>query len=129
MSNKIIIGVVVIVVLVAAGFFIFKPSKTALEESVQVTGETKEFTMEAFQFGFEPSVIEVNKGDRVKITATSRDVPHGFAILELGVRETINPGEVTNIEFAADKAGTFSFFCSVPCGAGHSSMRGQLIVR
>ena len=31
-------------------------------------------------------------------------------------------------EFIADKAGTFTFYCSIPCGRGHGSMHGKLIV-
>ncbi len=93
------------------------------------TGNTVEINMRAFQWGFDPSTIEVNKGDRVKLHITSEDVEHGFAISEFGVNANIPAGQSTDVEFVADKAGTFRFFCSVFCGAGHSDMTGQLIVR
>ena len=96
--------------------------------SADGTGEVKEFTMTAKQWEFNPSTITVNKGDRVKLSITSVDVTHGFTISEFGVNSRLNPGETTDVEFVADKSGTFSFFCSVQCGEGHLGMRGQLIV-
>ncbi len=88
----------------------------------------KEFKITAKQFQFEPSTIEVNKGDKVKLVITSMDVPHGFAISEYGINERLDPGKPVTVEFTADKQGTFTTFCSVACGAGHGNMKGQLIV-
>ena len=88
----------------------------------------KEFTITAKRFSFTPSVITVNAGDTVKLSITSTDVTHGFAISTFGVSERLSPGQTTEVEFVADKAGTYSFFCTVPCGSGHSTMRGTLIV-
>ena len=56
------------------------------------------------------------------------DVEHGFAIPEFGINENLAPGKSVDIEFTADMAGSYSFFCSVYCGSGHTSMRGTLIV-
>ncbi len=89
----------------------------------------REITMEAKKFEFVPSEITVNQGETVKLTVTSTDVNHGFAISEYGIREKLEPGVPVIIEFVADKAGEFNFFCSVPCGMGHGRMRGTLIVR
>lgn len=104
-------------------------------EQAQTSGQTtqpsdvKEFTMTAKQFAFTPDTIEVNKGDKVKLTITSMDVPHGFSIPEYGINERLNPGKPVTIEFKADKEGTFTAFCSVFCGSGHSNMKGKIIVR
>jgi cytochrome c oxidase subunit 2 len=40
----------------------------------------------------------------------------------------IEPGSSKTVTFVADKAGTFKFFCNVPCGEGHREMTGQLVV-
>lgn len=98
-------------------------------EEQPVVAPSKEFRMTAKQFAFEPSTIEVNKGDKVKLTVTSIDVPHGFAIREYGINERLDPNKPVVIEFIADKQGTFTFFCSVFCGSGHSSMKGKLVVK
>ncbi|HLC62201.1 MAG TPA: cupredoxin domain-containing protein [Candidatus Nanoarchaeia archaeon] len=92
-------------------------------------GDFKEFKITAKQFEFTPSTIEVNKGDKVKLVVTSVDVPHGIAIKEYGINEQLPVGKPVTIEFTADKAGTFTAYCSVFCGSGHSNMKGNLVVK
>ena len=98
-------------------------------EEKTITGGVKEFKMTAKQFSFEPSTIEVNKGDKVRLIVTSTDVPHGISIPEYGINERLDPGKEVKIEFTADKEGTFTAFCSVFCGSGHSKMKGKIIVK
>ena len=98
------------------------------QETAATSGEVKEFKMTAKQFQFEPSTIEVNKGDKVRLIVTSTDIPHGIAIKEYGINERLDPGKPVTIEFIADKQGTFTAYCSVFCGSGHSSMKGKIIV-
>lgn len=101
-----------------------------VEEKVTDTAETvKEFKMTAKQFAFEPATIEVAKGDRVRLIVTSADVPHGISIPEYGINERLDPGTPKTIEFTAEKEGTFTAFCSVFCGSGHSNMKGKIIVK
>lgn len=97
--------------------------------SVQPIGEVKEFNMIAKQWEFQPSIITVNKGDLVKLNIKSIDVAHGFGLREFNVSTFLQPGQTTDVEFLANKSGTYSFFCNISCGAGHSSMRGTLIVQ
>ena len=103
------------------------PSNSGAQDST--SGVVKEFKMTAKQFAFEPSTIEVNKGDKVKLIVTSTDVPHGIAIPEYGINQRLEPGNPVTIEFTADKQGTFTAFCSVFCGSGHSAMKGKIIVK
>lgn len=91
--------------------------------------QIREITMTAKKWEFEPSTIEVNKGDRVVLTITSEDVKHGFAIDDFGVAVTLEPGKTVTTEFVADKAGTYDFYCSVYCGSGHRDMVGKLVVK
>ena len=88
----------------------------------------KEFSITAKQFEFIPSTITVNTGDTVRLSVTSIDVAHGFSISQFKVSEVLAINETKVIEFVADKAGTYSMFCSVFCGSGHGQMRGTLIV-
>ncbi|HLG24892.1 MAG TPA: cupredoxin domain-containing protein [Candidatus Nanoarchaeia archaeon] len=92
-------------------------------------GEVKEFKIISKQFSFEPETIEVNKGDKVRLIVTSTDVPHGIGISEYGINERLDVGKPVTIEFTADKEGTFTSFCSVFCGSGHSKMKGKIIVK
>ena len=89
----------------------------------------KRFTMTASKWEFEPSTITVNKGDKVIIEVTSIDVTHGFLLQEFNIEERLEPNKPVLIEFIADKTGTFTFKCNVPCGSGHSNMKGTLIVK
>lgn len=93
------------------------------------TGEVKEFTMTAKNWEFSPSTITVNKGDTVKLHIKSIDVTHGFGLPDFGINENLAPGKTVDVEFVADKAGTFTFVCTVYCGSGHGGMKGQLIVK
>ena len=98
-------------------------------ENKPAADSVKEFKITAKRFQFEPSTIEVSKGDRVRLLVTSTDVPHGISITEYGINERLDPGTPKTIEFTADKEGTFTAFCSVFCGSGHSGMKGRLIVK
>lgn len=81
-----------------------------------------EFTVKAFRFGYQPDTLTVKKGDLVKITIDNEDGMHGINLFAFGVQD------MDYIEFKADKAGTFMWYCSNFCGQGHSSMHGTLIV-
>ena len=97
-------------------------------EKTAPSSEVKEFKITAKQFQFNPATIEVNKGDKVRLIVTSVDVPHGISIPEYGINKRLDPGKPVTIEFTADKQGTFTAFCSVFCGSGHSNMKGKIIV-
>lgn len=106
------------------------PTSSVVQTSVEQNQEPvlREITMVARQWSFEPGTITVNQGDTVKLTINSVDVDHGFALPDFGVNERLSPGQTTNLEFVADKKGSFRFFCNVVCGQGHTSMSGLLIV-
>jgi cytochrome c oxidase subunit II len=89
---------------------------------------TKEFDLIAKKWVFEPDTITVNQGDTVILHIESVDVKHGISISAFGVREDLNVGEIVDIEFVADKKGTFPLICSVWCGSGHSNMKSSLVV-
>ena len=100
-----------------------------VEEMIVESGSNLvEINMIAKRWSFEPATITVNEGDDVKLNIESVDVTHGFSIFEFGVNERLTPGKTTTVEFNADKAGEYTFFCTVPCGRGHSGMNGKLIV-
>lgn len=107
------------------------PSDVSTGSDLEGEGPTKELSMEAFQWGFEPATIRVKEGTALRIRLTTRDVPHGFNIAEFGVSETILPGKTTTAIFTADKKGTYVFGCDVACGKNHDEMAengGTLIV-
>jgi cytochrome c oxidase subunit 2 len=125
MKNVMIITLFTIAIVVSA----CATNSTPAEQVITQTGEIKEFTIAAYQFGFEPSNIDVKKGDRVKLTFISRDVDHGVYIpdFERSVPRFVQ-GEQKSVEFVANKTGTFPYMCSVFCGKGHREMKGTITV-
>ena len=98
------------------------------QDDETVSGEVKTVTMTAETWEFEPSTIRVKRGDRVKLVVKSVDVTHGLMLPQYKIDEKLEPGKTVTVEFTADTAGEFPFWCNVPCGEGHREMRGTLIV-
>ena len=83
----------------------------------------------AMRFAFEPSRIEVEQGDTVRLVVRSADGVHGLALKKFKVDRRIpRGGEPVTIEFVAAEPGTFPILCSEFCGKGHESMTGTLVV-
>ncbi|MDO8660958.1 MAG: cupredoxin domain-containing protein [Candidatus Woesearchaeota archaeon] len=102
--------------------------QTPVESTPEVASSVREFLVSAKNFEFLPSTIEVNKGDTVRLKIISGDTRHGITIQGYDIRKELPVNQEVVIEFLADKAGEFPFYCSVFCGSGHSAMKGLLIV-
>lgn len=128
--------IIVVIVLVAIGAFIYINSKNiAVTETVPTnevsslpveTGTTtdmtiasstnavKEFIVSGESFSFTPNTISVKKGDTVKITFKNVEGFHDFKIDEFNVATArIGGGKEETVTFVADKAGQFQYYCSV----------------
>jgi plastocyanin len=86
------------------------------------------FRLEARSFEFSPSVLTVNRGDRVTLEVVALDVVHGAHIDGYGLEVTAEPGQTARLTFVADRAGAFTIRCIVPCGPLHPFMIGRLRV-
>ena len=110
----------------ASGTVLFRSAsfQEAAERPVQRIRVTAE------RFSFTPSRIKVKTGTIVEIVAESEDTSHGFHLPDAGLDEQIparGKGEL-QLRFEATEAGTYFFECSRPCGAGHNTMRGTIVV-
>lgn len=92
------------------------------------TTDAVEITVVARKFEFNPNVITVNQGDRVRLVITASDRDHGFKLEAFKINQALKKGKPTTIEFTAERAGTFSFQCSDFCGLGHGRMKGKIVV-
>jgi cytochrome c oxidase subunit 2 len=95
------------------------------KEVTSPTGEPKEFiefTVEGFEFEFSPATITVSQGDEVKITFNNvGEITHVFVIDEFEVETPVLiDGQTATVEFTADKAGTFAFYCSLATPFGEN---------
>jgi len=93
-------------------------------------GEPRVIEVLAKRFEFEPSRIEVEEGETVRLMVRSADGMHGVGIKKFKVAEEVPRGGVpVTIEFTATAVGEFDIMCSQFCGKGHNDMRGKLVVR
>jgi cytochrome c oxidase subunit II len=96
----------------------------------QVGGSEVMVDVTAERFSFTPSEIKVKAGTRLQIRLSSEDTDHGFRIpgTEIDVRIPKRNRGTTTVTFEAAKPGRYTFQCSHVCGAGHSFMRGEIVV-
>lgn len=101
--------------------------------------------MTATNFEFDPAVIHLKVGDKVRLQVISTDRTHGLHISAFpdGAKPNTPPGlafifgedcwklkkgEAVPVDIEATEPGTYSFLCCKLCGTGHKRMKGQIIV-
>ncbi len=125
MNKKyIVIGVVIAIILAGLFFFNGKSTENTVNGDIS-NAPVKEFTMTSFYdtsgIWFSLKEITVNKGDIVRIKVTNIKGTHDFVIDEYGIKKITPLNEEVIVEFTADKAGSFEYYCSV---TGHRQ-KGQ----
>ncbi|HKA90099.1 MAG TPA: Sec-dependent nitrous-oxide reductase [Haliangiales bacterium] len=102
------------------------------KERVERNGKDVHVYMTAIRSHFTPDLIRVKQGDQVHVHLTNLeqayDATHGFAINSYNINESIEPGEHTDVDFVADRAGVFPMYCTEFCSALHLEMAGYLLV-
>lgn len=92
------------------------------------SGAVREFLIAGGNFSFDTKTITVEKGQTVRIVFTSIGGFHDWAVDEFNARtDRVNTGETASVEFVADRAGEFEYYCSV---GSHRAlgMKGTLVV-
>lgn len=102
----------------------------ALFVPIPTLGEprTHDVMIDASQFEFSPSRVNVNRGDTVQVTLAASDVVHGFFLDGYEIDFRVEPGTSHQFAFVADRSGKFRYRCSVACGTLHPFMIGELVV-
>lgn len=116
----------VIAAVLAAGWMLTPAaaSESKSEEADRVIAIVAE------RFTFVPSQIKLRQGEVVELRIRSLDTNHGFHIRDAGVNVIVpkrGKGDA-RILFRAQEKGVFPFECSKACGAGHTIMRGRIVV-
>jgi len=103
------------------------------QEKVERNGKKVEIWMSAMRSHYNPERVQVNKGDHVTWHITNgeraKDATHGFGLPYFNFNLSIEPGETQTIEFVADQAGVYPFYCTEFCSALHLEMTGYLLVK
>lgn len=91
---------------------ITESSPSGAVEGTEV-GAVKEFTVTGSNFKYDLTEMKVNKGDTVRITFKSGSGFHDLVIDEYDVAtKQLQSGGEETIEFVADQAGEFEYYCS-----------------
>lgn len=149
--NKKVILVLAVAFLIILGSVIFFRNRSSMVESIQSpspmttqqtiidevenegtdssdTSTVKEITVTGSNFKFEPQIIRVKKGEKVRIIFKNSGGTHDFVIdnLELSTKQ-IQTGQQEVLEFSPLTLGSFEYYCSV---GNHrdQGMKGTLIV-
>jgi cytochrome c oxidase subunit II len=103
---------------------------SAKSEAKEKGRQVQKVNVVAERFNFTPTQIKVKQGTLLEITLTSDDTFHGFRIPSMQINQVIPARGRGNVKviFDAKQKGSFAFECSRPCGAGHTMMRGVIIV-
>jgi nitrous-oxide reductase len=96
------------------------------------TNEVVTVNMNVVRSWFTPDMFTVPEGWTVNIIMASQeqalDITHGLAIDGYDVSASLDPGDVKQVEFVADKTGVHWYYCIWFCSELHMEMRGRMIV-
>lgn len=80
-------------------------------------------------FSFIPHDIEIPAGATVHFILTSKDVVHGFQIVDTNANGMVMPGHVTRITQTFNEPGEYLVICNEYCGIGHQHMSTTITVK
>lgn len=132
-----IAGVVILIVVAGGGYYYMNQNTSTSTESSSESMEGDAMMeegvvtveVEGGNFYFDPNEITVNEGDTVKISFTNAGGVHDFILDEFDVAtEQTNGGDTVEVEFVADAAGEYEYYCSVG-NHREQGMWGTLIVQ
>ncbi len=93
-----------------------------------VPGKKYEVYIIAQTWQFTPREIVVPAGAKVTFYVTSRDVQHGFKVLNTDLNVQVIPGYVGKLSYTFSEPGEYKFICTEYCGLGHAAMFGVIKV-
>lgn len=106
------------------------PSPAAQSHNARQPGTAERtFQVSARKFAFTPSRLEVTEGDLVRVELQTDDIAHSFTIDGYRLSKRVDPGHPSVVEFRADHAGTFPYYCNLQIDDGCRRMRGELVVK
>lgn len=88
----------------------------------------RQVSLIARDFRFIPDAVEVNEGDLVRLTLTAEDAPVSIGIDAFRVLKRVDAGQTVTVEFRADRAGDFPFYCTLTSEPRCREMTGTLHV-
>ncbi|MFB6127569.1 MAG: cytochrome c oxidase subunit II [Halolamina sp.] len=126
-------AIILLFVGVASYGVLAQPSVTYTQDMEGPSEDDIVVNAEAYQWGWEMSYPEagnfstgneivIPQGQEVYFRVSSRDVIHGFAVPELGLKQDALPDQVNVVKTTATDTGTYQGYCTEYCGVSHSQM-------
>lgn len=81
-----------------------------------------------YDVGTDDKVVQIPKGATVHISATTKDVIHGFEIAGTNANMMLEPGYISTVTNTFKEAGKFTLVCNEYCGIGHHLMAATIEV-
>lgn len=97
--------------------------------TAQSPAPERSFKISAKRYSFSPRRIDVTEGDVVRIELRTEDIAHSLTIDEYRISKRVDAGMSVVLEFRAERAGSFPFYCNLQIDDGCRRMRGELVVR
>jgi heme/copper-type cytochrome/quinol oxidase subunit 2 len=94
----------------------------------QEGSQIRECAVVADDFTFTPARVDVHQNEIVRVTFRAVDIPHTFTIDDYRIAKRAGVGQTIIFEFRADRAGTFTIYCSLTADQRCRQMKGQLVV-
>lgn len=82
----------------------------------------------ASMWAFEPSRVTVPAGSSLDLFVISKDVTHGFNIVNTNVNMMVEPAVVNEARVHFEHPGTYTIVCHEYCGVGHQAMNAVIEV-
>src|SRR5579872_1163607 len=122
------LGLVALVFLWGTSLFIRNSRPPAASTEIFVVGKQWMWKIQHPEGIEEINQLHVPVDQPIKLTMTSEDVIHDFAVPAFRIKKDVVPGMYTTEWFEATKTGTYHLFCDQYCGTNHSLMKGSVIV-
>ena len=78
--------------------------------------------------GFVPPRIVLRRGEMTRLSITSEDGEHCFAVDGMRIEKRIVKDKTMRLELSAERAGSFPFYCCLESGKQAELERGELVV-
>jgi cytochrome c oxidase subunit 2 len=124
-----------IIVLFAAGYswVVLNDIEEKDPDALTVNVYSQQF---AWTFGYPENgnkwsegVLHVPVNRQIDFKMNAQDVIHSFWVPEWRIKMDNVPGITTDAEITPDKVGTYQLICTELCGAGHTTMRAEVVVQ
>ena len=122
------LGLVIIVFLWGTSLYIRNSRPPEAASEIFVVGKQWMWKIQHPEGVAEIDELHVPVNRPIKLTMTSEDVIHDFAVPAFRIKKDVVPGMYTTEWFEATKTGTFHLFCDQYCGTNHALMTGSVIV-